>query len=196
MAKQATDINKFHAELDKHLVKARQMGMNRAIVQLKTEVARVVRTKYNVRLSDVRNMIVTNKLSKTNDRANMYVKHTPISLINFGARMTSKGVTYSIIKGKRELRRDAFIIAANQGGKQVYQRVGDKDVRRTIKKGRYAGKNYKRQKVQKQLGKSVAEMFLGKSGTQLEPLVRKIFMDKSAVEINRALVVLRRGYSK
>jgi hypothetical protein len=196
MAKQATDINKFHAELDKHLVKARQMGMNRAIVQLKTEVARVVRSKYNVRLSDVRNMIVAKKLSKANDKANMYVKHTPISLINFGARMTSKGVTYSIIKGKRELRRDAFIINVSSDQKQVFQRVGKKGERRTIKKGRYKDKHLKRQKINKQLGKSVAEMFIGKSGKQLEPLVRSIFMDKSAVEINRALVALRRGYSK
>nr|WP_308006592.1 hypothetical protein [Xanthomonas albilineans] len=79
-----------------------------------------------------------------------------IGLMNFDARQTRKGVTYSVLRGKRELSEDAFIATLVNGNRQVVSRVGKK---RVMTQGRYRGKL--RQPIVVEYGATLAQM-LGK----------------------------------
>ncbi len=76
-----------------------------------------------------------------------------IGLLNFGARQVRKGVTASVLRGKRSLREGAFKAVLPGGNTQIMKRQGDN---RAMRSGRYAGKS--RQPIVTQYGASVAQM--------------------------------------
>lgn len=76
-----------------------------------------------------------------------------IGLMNFGARETRKGVTASIMRGRRSLYPGAFKAPLASGNVQVVSRYGAK---RLMTQGRYKGKM--RQPLAVEYGATVAQM--------------------------------------
>jgi hypothetical protein len=76
-----------------------------------------------------------------------------ISLRNFVARPTARGVTAAIFRGKRSLRERAFIRRGLAGNEHVFRREGPK---RPMQQGRYAGKQ--RQPLVAEYGATAAQM--------------------------------------
>lgn len=54
-----------------------------------------------------------------------------IGLLNFGARQTRKGVSYSVYRGQRKTEAGAFIARLRSGNQHAVQRYGEKTVQRT-----------------------------------------------------------------
>ena len=76
-----------------------------------------------------------------------------IGLMNFAARQTKKGVTYSVHRGRRQTEAGAFIARLLGGNVHAVQRHGDK---RKAKAGRYAGQQ--RQPLEVLYRSTVAQM--------------------------------------
>lgn len=177
--------------LKKELLKASTMGLNKAGAKVVTELKRKIRETVNIKLAKLSDVISLRKANKNDLRIDIKIKQDAIGLVYFGARQTRSGVAYAITKGGRQQMRSAFISSIGGYGSQVYRREGSTE-RRQIKRGRYAGKMLKRQIIRKQAGKSVAQMMLGKSGNDMITAIKKVFLDESQKEINKALDYLRK----
>jgi hypothetical protein len=117
----------------------------RAIVTLQrrlpVEARRDIQAEYNISASRVRDHLRATTF--TGDSARIAgVRLTGqwkrgIGLMNFSARPTRKGVTYSVYRGNRQLEPSAFIARLLGGNTHVVQRFGAK---REATQGRYKGK--------------------------------------------------------
>lgn len=76
-----------------------------------------------------------------------------IGLRNFSARQTAQGVTASVLRGKRTLRRSAFIARMLSSNEQAVGREGEP---RLMMRGRYIGK--RRQPLVVKYGPTAAQM--------------------------------------
>ena len=125
--------------------------------RLPVEARRDAQAEYNIGLQRFNRDIST---SVTDDSIKLVGKFRGIGLRNFGARQTTKGVTASIIRGKRSLHPGAFNASLLMGSwslvggnVQVVSRFGAK---RPMTKGRYKGKV--RQPIVVEYGATVAQM--------------------------------------
>jgi hypothetical protein len=161
--------------------KLRSAVMNRAAESTVSAVKSELGKNYNLKRKDLSDKIKLTKASKDRDYANINVRHEPMGLIYFGARQIRQGVSYSINKGTRSLRKSAFIVNVSSSGKQqVFQRYGAK-VR--ISKGRYTGQM--RQRIKKQAGPSIAQFFLGRKWTSISSFIQNTFVTKFQSEFTR-----------
>lgn len=122
--------------------------------QMAKAVADEIKTSQKVIKSKLTDKV---KPSPTNPSAEITLKPSKrISLRDFGAKETAKGVTYRISKGgKRPLLAGAFMVKSI--GNHVFMRIGEK-VKPT--KGRYKGTKSLRQKINKKYGPSPWGVFV------------------------------------
>jgi hypothetical protein len=157
------------------------MAMNRAAQSTVSAIKSELGKNYNVKQKDLTDKIKLDKATSNRDYANINVRHEPMGLIYFGARQTRQGITYSINKGSRSLKRSAFIVDVSQSGRQqVFQRYGMK-VR--MSKGRYTGQM--RQRIKKQTGPSIAQFFLGRKWISISEFIQNTFITKFNNEFSR-----------
>lgn len=180
-----SDINQQLNKITEKLAKARQMGMNRAAQATRTDMKRIIRSVYNVQSSKITDSIKIKRMTKRNADVAFDVRQSPLGLISFNARQTKRGVRYEIIKGMKQEMLHAFIATIN-GGRQVFKRVGTKDKRKMVR-GRYAGRSLRRQKIEKMVGPSIAQMIIStRYGGKITDEVKKKFAEMSSTEILRA----------
>jgi len=110
--------------------------------RLRTEARRDIQREYNLKAQTINERL---SVSPRSDGLALVGKDTGINLINFGARQTRVGVSYSVKKGKRETRAHAFIRSTRKGnGPFVWMRGEGHDRRVEVKSfafglaGRYA----------------------------------------------------------
>ncbi|TAA45645.1 hypothetical protein [Pseudoxanthomonas winnipegensis] len=122
--------------------------------RLPVQARRDIQAEYNITAQRVnKDMFAT----LDGDRAVKLVgRFRGIGLLNFSARQTRKGVTYSVLRGQRSLLPGAFIATLANGNRQVVSRYGAK---RVMTQGRYKGK--RRQPIAVEYGATLAQM-LGK----------------------------------
>ena len=142
-------------DLQKRQVRrAAARALNRTGQQVRTRAVRDTAKTMGLTGKRVREAITLFKANPNALHAEVKAKGQPISLKEFKARQTRKGVTAKIM-GERTLYRHRFMIQSLGG--HVFEREGEK---RLAKKGRYAGTNIKRQPIRKLWGPSVPAVFL------------------------------------
>jgi hypothetical protein len=108
-----------------------------------------------------------------------------IGLMQFNAREATGGVRATVLRGRRNLRKDAFIAPGLGSNVQVFQRAGAK---REMRQGRYAGKQ--RQPLVAEYGASVAQMLAkGRRPERLVDFARGVL----AAEVDRLLRISSAG---
>lgn len=102
-----------------------------------------------------------------------------IGLMQFNAKKAPDGVRATVLRGRRNLRKDAFIAPGLGSNVQVFQRVGAK---REMRQGRYVGQQ--RQPLVTEYGASVAQMLAkGRRPERLVDFARGVL----AAEVDRLL---------
>ncbi len=102
-----------------------------------------------------------------------------IGLMQFNAKKAPDGVRATVLRGRRNLRKNAFIAPGLGSNVQVFQRAGAK---REMRQGRYAGKQ--RQPLVTEYGASVAQMLAkGRRPERLVDFARGVL----AAEVDRLL---------
>jgi len=150
------DTSRLEAKLSQiagGLEKAKRRAAARTATHTKKVISDKVRERIAVKASTVKENVSSKK--QGDGQVIRLSKSDRVSLRQFGARQTKKGVSYRIGKtGKRGFVPSAFIVESLHG--QVFKRVGAK---RAMTKGRYIGKI--RQPIQKLWGPSPWGAFTG-----------------------------------
>lgn len=126
--------------------------------RLPVEARRDIQAEYNITAGRVRDHLVARLIEGGTSARLAGVRLTGqwkrgIGLVNFSARQTRKGVSYSVYRGKRDLVEGAFIARLLGGNQHVVERHGKPVV---MKAGRYAGK--KRQRLYVHYRSTIAQM--------------------------------------
>lgn len=153
----------LHADLDGHLAAARNLSAlashlptlhTRAIGTLRRRLPvharRDIQAEYQI---GARRLTQDLQSRATDDGVRLVGRFRGIGLRNFAARQTKRGVTASVLRGKRSLRAHAFLGVGVNRNAQVFRREGPK---RVMQQGRYAGKQ--RQPLVAEYGATAAQM--------------------------------------
>jgi len=174
--------------------KASSMAINKATRTTVVRMNTVITDKYNIKKKDIKSKEKIVKSTKTRKESQIIITHKPLGLIYFGARPTNKGVTYSIVKGKRLLAAHAFILNIHRKGnkiedtgekQQVFIRYGEK-VLATKKSWKGKKSTILRQRIRVLTGMSIAQLFLGKRGTDMYKELQTTFNERVRVELLQA----------
>ncbi|MEN5208024.1 hypothetical protein ABE493_07860 [Stenotrophomonas terrae] len=118
--------------------------------RLPVEARRDAQAEYNIGLQRFNRDISTRI---TDEEIKLVGHFRGIGLRNYAARQTAKGITASVIRGRRSQYPGAFFAQLNSGNVQVVSRFGAK---RVMTQGRYKGK--RRQPIAVEYGATVAQM--------------------------------------
>jgi len=153
----------LHADLDGLLSASRNLSLlasrlptlhTRAIGTLSRRLPVQARRDIQAEYQIGARRITQDLSSRTTDEGVRLVgRFRGIGLRNFAARPTKRGVTATIIRGKRSLREHAFLGVGVNRNAQVFRREGPK---RPMQQGRYAGK--RRQPLVAEYGATAAQM--------------------------------------
>lgn len=111
-------------------------ALNKMIDQVKVRAAREVRDAgYKLKISDIKDAIRINRASTARLRADAIASGRPVSLIKYGARQTSVGVSVDVLNGRKVIAH-AFIASAKGGGPQVFVREPGSKHKKVFKGGR------------------------------------------------------------
>lgn len=179
-------ISKINSDLDR----ATSMAINRATTTTVAKMKDVIANKYTIKKKDIKSHTAIIKANRNRKESSIYVPHQPLGLIYFSARQTKKGVTYAILKGQRKLRAHAFILNVSRNAKlqvdgdkrQVFERYGEKVM--GMRKG-WNGKIYRsmRQRIRVVTGLSIAQLFLGKRGNEMQKELGNTFKTEAREQL-------------
>lgn len=124
-----SNINSVLRDMDRITTSVRDVAtvraLNKTIAQVKTAAAREMRDAgYNLKVSDIKKSLASFNASSSNLTAKCVASGRPIPLIRYGARQTSKGVSVSVLHGRKVIT-GAFIATMPSGHKGVYVRTSD-----------------------------------------------------------------------
>lgn len=110
-------------------------ALNKMADQVKTGSARGMRDAgYNLKVSDIKKGLTIVRATSGRLVATVRASGRPIPLIGYGARVTAKGVSVSVLHGRKVISH-AFIATMPSGHKGVFVRVG-KDHKKVSKGAR------------------------------------------------------------
>lgn len=118
--------------------------------RLPVEARRDIQAEYNLRAARITKDL---SIASSSQGVRIIGHWRGVGLSQYGARQTRKGVTATVLIGRRRLYGSAFIAPLLGGNRQAVERSGEK---RVMKAGRYAGK--KRQPLVVRYGATVAQM--------------------------------------
>ena len=120
-------------------------GINRTASPAKTDISREIRQEINITAGDIKEKIKLEKATYQKWSAEIYLSHSMIPILDFGAKQTSKGVSFKVYKsGGRKFINRAFIATMQSGHKGVFRRgIGLSGIIRAERRHtRPAGKKY------------------------------------------------------
>jgi hypothetical protein len=123
-----SDLAAIRAELraaPKLVDTAMRRAINRTLVTGRTQISKRVRQETPLKAGTVRARLRIVRASQNALVGLIEVLGRGIPLIEFRARQTRRGVTYSIRRGQRELLKSAFIRETATRGRQVLRRAPD-----------------------------------------------------------------------
>jgi hypothetical protein len=110
-------------------------ALNRTAAQARTGGGRMLRASgYNIKASAIKRSFTIERATPSRLAVTLRATGRPITLINYGAQQTKKGVTVRVKNG-RKTRRHAFIATMPNGHKGVFERIG-KGHKKVTKDGR------------------------------------------------------------
>jgi len=102
--------------------KALKRTIRRMGQRFRTTATKEVRKTYNIKASKIKQYM---RAKMDGDTFKMYIKSPTVSLMNFGARQTKKGVSVKVRKDRgRKVIKGAFIAVGKNNNLQVFKRVG------------------------------------------------------------------------
>jgi len=97
-------------------------ALNKMADQVKVASAREVRAAgYNIKVGEIKKGIRVRRATKSEMRAAVVATGKPVPLIQYSARQTAKGVSVSVLKGRKVIA-GAFIATMPSGHRGVYVR--------------------------------------------------------------------------
>lgn len=139
-------------------------AINRGVGHAKTQSAKEITNKYNLKKKIVMDRMSTKKATQHKPAAILSVVGKRLGLTMYGARQTKKGVSISVLKGQRKLLPSAFIASwkSGQPDKWVFFRKRRSDTHQR----KYAGKIRMVKRVariprESLMGPSVPQVFKG-----------------------------------
>jgi len=164
--------------LDSRLPWLQERGISTLVRRLPVEARRDIQAEYNITAGRVRDHLKARTF--TGDTARVAGVRLVgqwkrgIGLMNFSARQTRKGVTYSVHRGRRRLEESAFLARLLGGNVHAVQRFGAK---RVAQQGRYKGQQ--RQPLVVLYRSTVAQMLAaGRRPERLLDYSRRVVRDE------------------
>jgi len=118
------------------LERAAVRALNKMADQVKVQSAREIRNAgYTLKVSDIKSALQVKKAGIGNLTSAVVARGRPIPLIKYGARATSKGVSVSVLNGRKVIV-GAFIATMPSGHQGVYIRQGDTRHKKVMKGGK------------------------------------------------------------
>jgi len=108
----------------KYLVPATVRALNKVAGNVKTAAARAIKARRGLNISVINKTMTVVRATRGNLNSRLVVTGKPISLRDYKARQTAKGVTVSVTAGTRKLIPGAFIVDKLSGN--VFSRKGKK----------------------------------------------------------------------
>jgi hypothetical protein len=134
-----TNVRDVIAELEaagREAVPAVVRALNKTVAQVKVQAAREVRDAgYKLKISDIKSAIRVRQASSGRLRADAVASGRPISLIRYGARQVSSGVSVEVLHGRKVIL-GAFIAKGKGGSPQVFVREASAVHKKVIKNGK------------------------------------------------------------
>jgi len=126
------DMSHMKADIaDKATVRA----LNKTAAQVKTNAARQIRdVGYQLKVGTIKRALTINKASAGKLTATVIASGRPIPLMQYGARQTAKGVSVSVLNGRKVIQQ-AFIATMPSGHTGVFIRTGNTH-KKVVKRGR------------------------------------------------------------
>jgi hypothetical protein len=110
-------------------------AINKTIEQAKNQTARQIKAVgYNLKIGDVKDGLTVRPARSGQLTAKITAKGRPLSLVKYGARQTARGVSVSVLNGRKVIA-GAFIATMPNGHRGVYVRMG-KAHKKVSKNGR------------------------------------------------------------
>lgn len=99
-------------------------SINRTITPARTEVSQGIRQEINIKAADAKDKIDVEKASTNRLEASISLSHRLIPIMDFGAKMTKKGVSFKVYKsGGRKFMAHAFIAKMKSGHIGVFRKA-------------------------------------------------------------------------
>lgn len=153
----ALDILRDLRRIDNRLPWLQERAMQTLLRRLPVEARRDIQAEYNLPAARIRDNLRASLIGGSTARAAgvrlVGQWKRGIGLMNYSARATRKGVSYSVYRGRRQVAQGTFIARLLGGNDQVVERYGPKVA---MTKGRYIG--HKRQRVEVLYRSTVAQM--------------------------------------
>lgn len=134
----SADLKGITASLTKY-VGEQQLAVVRALnkTAMETRTAASVEVRgagYNIKSSAIKRSLAIKRASRGNLVVMLTATGKRIPLINYGARQTKRGVSFSVKNGRQTLRH-AFIATMQSGHVGVFQRIG-KEHKKVVRNGK------------------------------------------------------------
>ena len=121
--RQLAELKALLAEMPREMPRVLSRALNKVGVAARTKIVRAVVAEVNLKAGEVkRRNVFLHKASFRNLTAVIRIRGRRIPIRHFGARQTSKGVTYAERRGKRELLPGAFMATMDSGHRGVFFR--------------------------------------------------------------------------
>lgn len=177
----------------KDLAKATTMAVNKATASTVVEVKRIIRGKHNIQLKELspnspHGIRVVNAKSGST-KTMVSVPHKPLGLIYFSPKISRKQLSVELLRGKRVVLKDSFVLNVSKDARQIFKRYGEKVLPKVVTaktRRKKDGSLVKRQRIKKRSGLSIAQLFIGRSGASYQKEMQKIFSEKFSKELVRA----------
>jgi hypothetical protein len=122
---------KYVGEQQKAVIRA----LNKTATQARTAASQEVRgVGYNIKASAIKKSFTINRASRGNLVVVLKATGRQIPLINYGARQTKSGVSFSVKNGRKVLKH-AFIATMQSGHLGVFERTG-KQHKKVVRNGK------------------------------------------------------------
>lgn len=125
-SKKLRQIQSMLSSYPRALPKVMSRAINRTASSARTQTARKISEIVRLKVSTIRKRVSLEKASYTRWIATLGISGYRIPLINFGAKQTRTGVSYTIDKksGRKKLAH-AFVATMSSGHKGVFKRKGE-----------------------------------------------------------------------
>jgi len=168
------ELKRAFKETEQQMIKAEVAALNRAAATALSRTIRFIRTKYAIKLQDIKPYTTIVKANKNKRSVQIKIKGQAIPLYKFGAKVMGKTskkrgqVVATEQKGKRRPYKGAFIATGPKYGKEAV----------FIRKGKERGP------IRELLGPSAMALF---TSEQAEMELELIFRERFQIEMDRAV---------
>jgi hypothetical protein len=145
------DVIKEFKRLEQNTIKAEVSANKKIAQQVRTQIVKVARDRYNIKASDAKDGVEVKHGSGHSPTSRIEFSTKPIPLFRFGARQSKPGASVMVIKGRRAVIKRSFIPTLSTTYENIFVREKD------------GGKLVPRLPIRKLYGPSPAKMMFNRN---------------------------------